>query len=269
MKCSRLLAAATLASCLSLPAAARAQFANGPAGSSGYGIFGGGTAGASGSFGRTSGFSQGGFGGSSSQGLGGAAAGGAGRSAVGIGAGTTVSPYLNMLRPGNAAVNYYSLVRPQVQQNAINTQSAMNFQQTDRLLLDQQQQARQGLDPALANMDLTPGARRADPVAQADARRRAVDNVADPELRDFSGKKAQDTTGSTDSRQRDLNSRQARELKALEAELAANSDSSKAAATGQGTGAPPDRIPGTPYGFRPANHYFPTQGTTNRLGGNR
>jgi len=264
MKSSRLLAAATLASCLSLPAVATAQFGS-PAGSSGYGIFGGGTAGASSSFGRSSGIGQGGFGGSSQSFGGAAAAGGMGRSAVGIGAGTTVSPYLNMLRPGNAAVNYYSLVRPQVQQNAINTQYANNFQQTDRLLLEQQQQVRQTLDPSLANMDLQSAARRIDPAAQAAAQRRATDTGADPEIRDWSGKA--DTGTSKDAKQREASARQARELKALEAELAANADSSKAS-TGQGTGAPPDRIPGTPYGYRPANHYFPTQGT-NRLGGSR
>ena len=266
MKSSRLLAAAALASCLSLPAVATAQYGS-PAGSSGYGIFGGGTSGASSSFGRSSGFSQGGFSGSSQQGFGaGSSAGGLGRSAVGVGAGATVSPYLNLLRPGNAAVNYYALVRPQVQQNTLNNQYSTNFQQTDRMLLEQQQQVRQGLDPNLSNLDLQAGNR---PAAPVDPRRRTADTAADPEVRDWANSKGQnDPVTSKDARQREASARQAKELKALEAELAANADSSKAA-TGQGTGAPPDRIPGTPYGFRPANHYFPSQGTPNRLGGNR
>jgi hypothetical protein len=264
MKASRLLAAAALASCLSWPAAARAQYT--APGSSGYGIFGGGTAGASSSFGRTGGFSQGGFGGAS-QGFSGA--GGFGRSAtMGMGSGATFSPYLNLLRPGNAAVNYYALVRPQVQQNAINTQYATNFQQTDRLLLQQQQQARQGLDAGLASVDLTPAAKPAAPIAQADARRRAADNTADSEVRDWAGNKSESASGAKEARRREASLRQARELKALEAELAVNADASKATAS-PGAGAPPDRIPGTPYGYRPVNHYFPNQGTTNRLGGNR
>jgi len=260
MKYSRLLATAALAACLGVPAVASAQFNNGVAGSSGYGIFGGGTNGASGSFGRGGAMSAGGFG----QGLG--TAGGIGRtSAVGVGSGATVSPYLNMLRPGNAAVNYISLVRPQLQQNAINTQNSNNFQQfqqTDRLLLEQQQ-ARQTFDPTLANADL--GSRRPEPVAQSEARRRASE-PAESDLRDWSNNTRSQDPQTKDARKREASLRQQQELKALEKELAASADTNKQAT---GTGAPADRIPGTPYGYRPINHYFPTQGGTNRLGGNR
>jgi hypothetical protein len=262
MKNSRLLATAALAACLGVPAIANAQFNNGAPGSSGYGIFGGGTNGVSGQFGRGS-FSQGSFG----QGLG--TAGGIGRtSAVGLGASPTVSPYLNLLRPGNAAVNYMSLVRPQIQQNAINTQYNNNFQQTDRLLLEQQRQTRQMIDPGLANADFQTDSRRPVPVAQSQARPRTAE-PADSELRDWANPTKSPDAGSGNSREarrREANLRQQQELKALEKELAASADNSKAAGN---TGAPPDRVPGTPYGYRPINHYFPSQGGVNRLGGNR
>jgi hypothetical protein len=154
-----------------------------------------------------------------------------------------------------------------VQQNAINTQYATNFQQTDRLL-EQQRQTQQSIDPSLLNMELQPGARRADPVAQPAAPRRITDSAPDPELRNWANNKNQSDAGTgSGSRRREASQRQAAELKALERELAAEADSSKTA-TSQGAGAPPARTPGTPYGYRPVNHYFPSQ-ANGRLGGNR
>src|SRR4051812_18227610 len=56
--------------------------------------------------------------------------------AGGIPSGPTVSPYLNLLRPGNSpALNYYGLVRPQFQTNAdlLGLQQRMNLSPGQRL----------------------------------------------------------------------------------------------------------------------------------------
>ncbi|HEV8063034.1 MAG TPA: hypothetical protein VGP68_24350, partial [Gemmataceae bacterium] len=194
--------------------------------------------------------------------------------AVGVGSSPTLSPYLNMLRPGSAAVNYYALVRPQVRQDAINTQNTTSLQQTDRQLVEQQQRLRQEFDQNLANLDLLPGSQKPGTGGQATPRRRVNDD-ADADFHDWASDfKQSSPSGSKmarDSKQTEANLRRAKELKALEDELAGTSDSStNATPATQTTTSRPASAPGSLSSLRSANHYFPTQGvTTNRLGAPR
>ncbi|MBX7074770.1 MAG: hypothetical protein K1X71_16635 [Pirellulales bacterium] len=48
-----------------------------------------------------------------------------------------VSPYLNLMRPGNVANNYYNLVRPEFQQLRVNNEFESNFQQMQRQMMEQ------------------------------------------------------------------------------------------------------------------------------------
>ena len=267
MRYSQFLMTAALAGCLGLPTAAHAQ--NG--GASNYGIFGGGTTGAS-AFGgsRSGGFGQ-------SQGFGGQQqgfSGSLGRSpALGGGSSSVISPYLNLLRPGDAAINYYALVRPQIRQDALNTQYSTYQQQTDRTLLEQQQRLRQqaAAEANLANIDLptpTPTTPRSAP--NAEARRPASDSTS-AELRDWANSyKDQDSqsdlksSNSLQSRQRAASLRQAQELKALEAELAGSAaETSQNASNAASSSQPgqPYRAPVSGNQFRSPNHYFATQAT--------
>lgn len=288
MKYSRLLVMSALAGSLALPATAMAQ------GSSNYGIFGNGTgqsggfnnSGASGSFGR-GGFGQSGFSNSSQMGMGGGI-GGLGRtSALGAGSGNVVSPYLNLLRPGNgvagAAINYYGLVRPQVRQDAINTQYSNNIQQADRMLTNQQQFIQQNLEPLLNPAEAPATSNlRTEPTNQPEPRRRVATaskpNNADADFHDWASDfKDQsivtDPRLSLDSRQREAKLRQAKELKELEKELLGESNSStdttasapSSAAQSRGRSISP--FPGATglNSLRPtSNHYFPAQGATSR-----
>jgi hypothetical protein len=264
MRYSQFLMTAALAGCLGLPAAAHAQYGGG----SNYGIFGGGTTGAgafggtrSGGFGQSSGFGQ-------QQGF----SGSLGRSpALGGGSSSVISPYLNLLRPGDAAVNYYALVRPQIRQDALNTQYSTYQQQTDRTLLEQQQRLRQqaAAEANLANIELpTPTNLRNAPNAEG---RRPAGDGTNAELRDWANR-YRDLDGQSDSksggdslqgRQRAASLRQARELKALEAELAGSADSSQntSSAASQSQPAQPYRAPMSGNQFRSPNHYFATQAT--------
>jgi hypothetical protein len=252
MKHSRLLMAVALASSFGLPIAVQAQVTNG---SASYGIFGGGTPQGGGGFGVSS---------SGQQGLGTGAVGSFGRSSTSALTPPTLSPYLNLARTGNAAVNYYALVRPQVQQNAFNTQVGTSIQQTDRLLYSQHQTARPAYDPYGAN-ELAPNAlpsnsRTPEPAAPAAQRRRASDD-ADAGPKDWaSGAKDSGFTGDVgtgeDARQRAASLRRAKELKALEDELSGNADSSTTPPA-RTAGAQPTYPPGLAAMLRPANHYFP------------
>jgi hypothetical protein len=267
MKYSRLLATASLAGCFSLPAIAQAQSSFG--GSSNYGIFGGGTmdgaygGGAFGnSFGRGTGFGQRGFGGGSSFG----SMGRQGPLGIGMGngSGSTLSPYLNLLRPGNAAINYYALVRPQFRQEAINTQYSTNFQQIDRLLSEHR--LLQETEATPPNVDLLPAPRKIAPESQSNARRQASD-TADTELREWangygepnSPNDAKSIKDSTQRRRRTVTARQAQELKALEDELAGSSSSSRdVGQTSQSPSSQPNTMPASTGSGRNPNHYFPT-----------
>jgi hypothetical protein len=276
MKYSSLLVTAALAGSLGLPVAVQAQVSNG--GSSNYGIFGGGTNNGSGSgFGRSSGFGPNQSSGFGQQSFGGSTAGGFGRSAaIGVGSSPTLSPYLNLLRPGSTAVNYYSGVRPQIHQDLVNTQNANSIQQTDRFLIDQQQRLRQTQDPNLANENSPlQGNRVAEPAVQT-AQRRRVNDPADADFHDWASDfKGQTTQGdartSMDSRQRAANLRRAAELKALEKELEGNADSStNPTPPAQTSGQQPNNVLINPNLLRPANHYYPTPGvTTSRVLGPR
>jgi hypothetical protein len=278
MKYSRFLATAVLAGCFSIPAIAQAQFNNGGSGSSNYGIFGNGAGlnGGGSSFGRSSGFGQNQFGSFGQQSFGGSSPGSFGRSgAVGVGSSSVLSPYLNMLRPGDAAVNYYALVRPQIRQQQINVQNATSLQQTDRWISDQQQRMRQGLDTSPSNPDVLPSPRKAEAAGQAEPRRRANDD-ADADFHDWSKSfKDKDPQGdakpATDSRQRATALRQAKELKALEDELSGKSEGTADGVQQPRTqGVQPNYVPASFSPIRPVNHYYPTQGATaNRMGGPR
>jgi hypothetical protein len=215
-KYSHLFVTAVLAGSLSLPAAVQAQVNSG--GTTNYGIFGGGTnTGAGFSRGSSSGFGQSQSGGFGQQGLGGGASAAFGRSAaLGVGSSSTVSPYLNMLRGGNPALNYIALVRPQVRQDQLNGQAALSFQQTNQALSEQQQRIRQDLDPNLANADVPQSYRKVDPNAQTNRRRANANDDAD--FHDWaSSYKDQDglngAKSSQDSRQRATSLRQAKELR--------------------------------------------------------
>jgi len=267
MKHSRLLVAAALASSLGLPVGASAQVNNGGlAGSSNYGIFGGGTS----QNGGFSGSSQGGgFSGSrfGQQGLGSPTAGTFGRSTSPLGS-PTVSPYLNLLQPGTSpAVSYYALVRPQVRQDTINSQVGTSIQQTDRILNTQQQIARPAFDPYAANTELATNAlpqnnRKAEDAAPAAPRRRASDDVGAGFNDWASGSRDSGFTADVrtpeDAKQRAAAIRRARELKALEDELSGNSDSGANTTQPARTGAAQPTAPlGAVNQARPANHYFP------------
>lgn len=275
MRYSHFLITAALAGFLGLPAAAHAQYG----GTSNYGIFGGGTTGA-GAFGgsRSSGFGQSqGFGQGIGQGFGGSSL---GRSpALSGGSGSVISPYLNLLRPGDTAINYYALVRPQIRQDALNTQYSTYQQQTDRMLLEQQQRLRQqaAAEANLANLELGPTtnpAPTANPRNAANAEaRRPVSDSTDAELRDWAsryrdpdGQSEPRPTNSLQSRQRSASLRQARELKALEAELAGSAvdsnNQNSATASSQSQPPQPSRAAVIGNQFRSPNHYFTTQGAT-------
>jgi len=198
MKYSRLLLIATLVSSLGLPAAVRAQFNNGGASGSNYGIFGGGTStsrassgsGFGSSSGRSAGSGQSSFGQSSlggfSQGAGGASL-GASSGPSSLGSSRTVSPYLNLRGSGsNAAVNYFGVVRPQIQQDAMNSQISRSMQQNSNSLQqsnlklgEQQEQMRQMFELNSANADISIGSQNIERAAQPGPRRRAADDAND------------------------------------------------------------------------------------------
>ena len=95
-----------------------------------------------------------------------------GRYGIGAnGGGSNLSPYLNLLRPGNTAVNYYGLVRPQLRQEGINGDWATNFKQAEKLGEDELR-ARQGLDPNQSNIDWSQGYKQAEIEGEKEARRR-------------------------------------------------------------------------------------------------
>lgn len=236
----RLMAAAALVSCIVLPSAARAQVRTNTAFGGGYGIFGGGsnlagvyTGVPSTGFQRNysytqsqvGNFTQSAYTGSNIQPLGlyGLGANGAG------GNSSILSPYLNLLRPGSAALNYYSGVRPALRQNAINGDWATNFKQAERIG-EEELRAQQGLDNPLNLVDWSKGYKEAEFEGEKEARRRAGENP-EPEFRDWAvSYKDQELQGEAKaerdrmkSKQRAANLRQAKELKELEAELSAGS----------------------------------------------
>jgi len=192
MRYSRFLLTATLVGSLGLPAAARAQF-NGGTSDRNYGIFGGGTGANNPSNGSGFGASSGRGGISNQNSFGGGFSQGAGVGSVGalagpsgIGSSRTVSPYLNLRGSGggNAAINYFGIVRPQIQQDAINgqisksmQQSSNSLQQSNLKLREQEEQMRQMLELNSANGDI--GSQNQERTAQPGPRRRATDDAND------------------------------------------------------------------------------------------
>jgi hypothetical protein len=76
----------------------------------------------------------------------------------------TVSPYLNLLRTNDfgGLPNYYSLVRPQLQQQAINRQLQVSNQQQSAALSALSQQAQTGVSPTgKASQFMWPGSQPA------------------------------------------------------------------------------------------------------------
>ncbi len=287
MNYTRLLTAAALVSCIVLPSAARAQSQYNPIGG-GYGIFGTGsnlagvyTGPNTSNFGRNynytpsqiGNFVQAAYTGSNVQPLGlfGLGANGAG------GNSSILSPYLNLLRPGSAAVNYYSGVRPALRQNAINGDWATNFKQAEKIG-EEELRARQGLENALVNVDWSQGYKQAEQEGEKEARRRAGENP-EPEFRDWATSyKDQEIQGEAKaekdrmkSKQRAANLRQAKELKELEAELSAGgpADQSKVIAPPSlAAGLQSYHGPGYASQFRSMTHFYPSQGLPiGRIGG--
>ncbi len=286
MNLTRLLTAAALAACFSmLPSVSQAQVVN-PNGMGGYGIFGDGSNingvynGAASSFSsnrnyaynrsQIGNFSQGAYNGSYIAPLG-----RYGLSANGTGTNGALSPYLNLLRPGNAAINYYGLVRQAQRQEAINGDWATNFKQAERIG-EEELRARQGLDVNMSNVDWSQGYKQAEIEGEKEARRRAGENP-EPEFKDWATSyKDQEIQGEAKaeksrakSKQRAANLRQARELKALEGELAGSSDASKnAALPSLASGLQSYHGPGYPSQFKSMTHYYPSQGAPiSRIGG--
>ena len=281
MNHTRLLTAAALAACFSmLPSVSQAQVVN-PRGTGGYGIFGDGTSingvynGTGSSFSsnrnyaynrsQIGNFSQGAYNGSYIAPLG----------RNGTGTNGALSPYLNLLRPGNAAINYYGLVRPMQRQEGINGDWATNFKQAEKLG-EEELRARQGLDTNQSNVDWSQGFKQAELEGEKEARRRAGENP-EPEFRDWATSyKDQEIQGEAKadkdrakSKQRAANLRQARELKALEGDLAGSSDTSKnAALPSLASGLQSYRGPLSSSQYKSMTHYYPSQGAPiSRIGG--
>jgi hypothetical protein len=286
MKYSRLIAAAALAGCMLLPSAVQAQTnpnPNGGLGNGGYGIFGNGSnmagvySGAANNsyFGRNynynpsqiGNFVQSAYTGSYIQPLG----------LYGLGAngsGSNLSPYLNLLRPGNAAVNYYSGVRPQAHQNNVNGDWATNYKYAERMG-EEQLRALQGYDNNnYNNVDWALGYKEAMFEGEKEARRRAGENP-EPEYRDWATSyKDQELAGEakmdrdrSKSRQRAANLRQAKELKELEGELSADPNK-QVSPPSLASGLQSYHGPGYPSQFKSYTHYYPNANAAGRFGYN-
>jgi hypothetical protein len=278
MRFTGFLAAAALAGCCLVPAAAQAQTNNRGLGNNGYGIFGDGTnlngvyngTGSANTFRRNFAYNQNQIGNFTNSAYGGsyiAPLGAYGLSSNGTGTNSVISPYLNLLRPGGAAINYYGLVRPQIRQEAINGDWASSFKQAEKQGEDELR-ARQGLEANMSNVDWSQGFKQAEFEGEKEARRRAGENP-EPEFRDWaSSYKDQEIQGEAKtekdrakSKQRAANLRQARALKALEGELAGSSDSSKnVAPPSLASGLQSYHGPGYPSQFKSMTHYYPSQG---------
>jgi hypothetical protein len=285
MNCSRIISAAALAGCILLPSAAHAQLNSNRLGNSGYGIFGDGSningsynGSASGNFNKNYSYNQSQIGNYATQAYSGSYIQPLSRYGLGAnGSGNSViSPYLNLLRPGNTAVNYYGIVRPQVRQEAVNGDWATNFKQAERVG-EEELRARQGLENNYqAFVDWSQAYKQAEFEGEKEARRRAGENP-EPEFRDWATSyKDQELQGEAKvekdrakSKQRAANLRQAKELKELEGELAGNADPGRGVAQPSlASGLQSYHGPGYASQFKSMTHYYPSQGQPiSRIGG--
>jgi hypothetical protein len=265
------------------PSIASAQVNANRLGNSGYGIFGDGSningsynGSAQGNFGRNYSYNQSQVGNYASQAYSGSyiqPLSRYGLGANGSGGNSVISPYLNLLRPGSTAVNYYGIVRPQVRQEAINGDWATNFRQAEKLG-EIELRARQGLETDL--VDWAFGHQQAFKEGEKEARRKAGENP-EPEFGNWSSSyKDQEIAGEAKaekdrarSKQRAANLRQAQALKELEGELAGGGDPNRnVAPPSLASGLQAYRGPGTASQFKSMTHYYPTQGQpVGRIGG--
>jgi hypothetical protein len=281
MKYSPLLAAAALSSCFSLPVAAQAQLIGRGNGNSGYGIFGDGTSlngvyngtGYANQFNRNFAYNQNQIGNFAQQTYSGSYVQPLGRFGLGpngsAGQGNSaLSPYLSLLKTGNAAVNYYGLVRPQMRQGGVNGDWATNYKQAEKQG-EEELRAQQGLDPNLSQVDWSQGYKQAEFEGEREARRRAGENP-EPEFRDWATSyKDQEIQGEAKaekdrlkSKQRAANLRQARALKELEGDLSGTAtDVGKYVAPPTlAMGLQNSRGPLNASQFKSMRHFFPSQG---------
>jgi hypothetical protein len=278
-----LIAAAALASCLAVPGLSQAQSRGLTSfGNTGYGIFGGDGSGLSGqynggytaSFGRNYAYSTDQYSnlanvanqGGNVQTL----------SRYGLGTstyGNTLSPYLNLLRGGgsSAAVNYYGIVRPQIESQR---DWATAYKQAERQG-ENELRARQGLDNLTEQFqEWATQYKQAELEGEKQARIRNGE-PGEAEYKDWASTyKDQEIKGEAKaekdrsrSRQRAANLRQAQAMKELEAELTA-STSGPSVTPGLDSGLTQYQPPGTASQFRSMQHYYPTQGApVSRIGG--
>lgn len=284
MSSIRIIAAAALVGCVIAPPIANAQVNANRLGNSGYGIFGDGSSingsysgGAQGGFNRNYAYNQSQIGNYATQAYSGSYIQPLSRYGIGAnGSGNSViSPYLNLLRPGNSAVNYYGIVRPQIRQEAINGDWATSFKQAERQG-EEELRARQGLENNYqALVDWSQAYKQAELEGEKEARRRAGENP-EPEFKDWATSyKDQEIQGEAKaekdrarSKQRAANVRQAKALKELEGELAGSDPNRAVAPPSLASGLQSYHGPGTASQFKSMTHYYPTQGQPiGRIGG--
>jgi len=278
------MAAAALAGCMIAPSVVNAQGNRNRLGG-GYGIFGDGSningsynGSASGNFGRNYSYGQSQVGNFASQAYSGSNIQPLSRYGLGAnGSGNSViSPYLNLLRPGGAAVNYYGVVRPMQRQEAINGDWATSYKQAEKQG-EEELRARQGLENGYqALVDWAQQYKQAEFEGEKEARRRAGENP-EPEFRDWAtsykdqeiGGEAKAEKDRAKSKQRAANLRQAQALKQLEGELTGGGDTNRVVAPPSlASGLQSYHGPGVPSQFKSMTHYYPSQGQPiGRLGG--
>lgn len=277
-----LLTASTFALVLIVPGVSRAQMSYQASGNRGYGMFGQG----SGLGGMYSGqyatqFSRGyvynqdpnaGLAYQNSSGNS-AYAGPLGKFGLGTGSyNNTISPYLNLLRPGSAAVNYYGIVRPMQQQQAFDWGTSYKAAEKAR---EDELRASQGLDRGgMGNVDWSVGYRQAQIEGEKEARIRAGE-PGDTEYRDWAtsyrdlelrGETKADQNRSK-SRQRAANLKQAQALRELDAELSAGGNAPFVQPQ-LASGLQSFQGPQVPAAHRNYTHFYPSQGgPVGRLGG--
>ena len=275
MKHQGLVAAIAFAGFLAAPGLSQAQSRNlSSFGNTGYGIFGGETTGLSGQynggfaspFGRNFAYSTDQYANQANV----ANAGGFIQtlSKYGLGTstyGTTLSPYLNLIRGGggNAAINYFGIVRPQIQEQR---DWASAYKQAERQG-EEAQRLRQGLENANEQLrDWAVAFKQAEREGEKQARVR-LGEPPDTDYREWaSSYKDQELKGEAKaekdkykSKQKAANLRQAQALKELEAELSASGPGGTVTPS-LAEGLDTFHFPGTPSQFRALQHYYPSQG---------
>jgi hypothetical protein len=184
--------------------------------------------------------------------------------------GTTLSPYLNLLRSGGVVGNYVGNVRPQLNQQAQNW--ATQYKLAERQG-EEEMRSRQGVGQQEVR-DWASGYKLAEREGEKEARIRAGEE-GEPEYKDWATSyKDQEIKGEAKaekdrsrSKQRAANLEQAKALKELDAELSASADRSVLSPS-LGSGLSTYHGPGYGSQFRTYTHFYPTQGgPVGRIGG--